>query len=196
MSTGNDVRVERLPLTPAMRASLTFYQSWLPVTLILSFASVGACMLITVKPTELRWELGALITGAIAVGIVAWSRHAHTSMVLPLQQDMRNGVYCRAIGSVVVEEETPGEDLINTLLVGDHRFHGGWRFDRLRAGLGATATESPTRWTKRFTAHAIVSYLPCSGQLLEVRNEAGDLLYQADILRLVSDRAGRTDGPG
>jgi len=141
-----------------------------------------------------RSTLGALITGAIVVGIVAWWRHAHTSMVLSIRQDVRNGVYYRATGPVVVEEETPGEDLINTLLVGEHRFHGGWRFDRLRDGLGTTATEAPTRWIKRFTARAIVTYLPCSGELLEVRNEAGDLLYQTPFLRLVPDRAGRTDG--
>ena len=52
-----DVEIERLPFTPSMRASLAFYESWLPLTLTLGFASVGICLLITVRPTEMRWEL-------------------------------------------------------------------------------------------------------------------------------------------
>jgi hypothetical protein len=177
MTKSNDVQIERLPLTPAMHARLTALALCYQRVLTLGVVVPAVLLLVMSRSTEVSWDLlprvaviAVLLTIAVVLrGVVLPASHSY-------QLDIADGVYCRATGTVVFERERRDERY-DTLCIEGQILHAGWDLDRLRNVLNAREIYTGTRGVRQFTARAVVTYLPRSGTLLEVRNEAGALAY-------------------
>lgn len=140
-------------------------------------------------PAQPHWGDGMLCLTlfVLGVGVLMWVCSLQWRLYAVL--DLRDGVYVRVTGRIELDAAKDAENTSThyTLVVGDRRFRlRGRDFKRLWAALDGKAAPPEDEVlvpTANLAARAVVSYLAHSPMLLEVRSEAGDVLYFTQHIR-------------
>lgn len=193
-TTSRDLQLERLPLTPAIRAYLeAIGPSWLPLAtgtlgLITGMATPGILFLLVLALPLTRPPVEVVVVFVAGSGLVLGVLSLLYSLneTRSVRRDLREGVYVRASRYITLVKHTGGEQPDYELRLGDRQFsltrgqfHDMWVGLRDEAeppqiGRDSVKLKAPTR----FDARAVVSYLPHSRMLVEVQDETGGSVYR------------------